>query len=139
MTLLNINENKRFKEGAVRFLGCLPITDYDASLLGSEAKQRNRAIELFHDCISVISADIAEFCNQQHTMLCGDGLNYVVLPRLAFVAADFQQIHQNLALAGSGCHVCECPKDSLDCTDRQWPLRDSGKSNNIVIHCISTN
>ena len=76
----------------------------------------------------IVSADIAEFCTHQHSMMCGDGRLYVVHPRVAFVAADFQQIYQNLALAGSGCHVCECPKDSLDCTDRQWPLRDAGKT-----------
>lgn len=128
MTLLNINENKRFKAGAVRFLGCLPIYDYDASRLGSDGKKRNRAMEMFHDCMSIISADIAEFCNDQHTMVCGDGRSYVVQPRIAFVAADFQQIYQNLALAGSGCHVCQCPKDSLDCTGTWWPLRDAAKT-----------
>ena len=119
MTLLNINENKRFKEGAVRFLGCLPIYDHDASLLGSEAKKRSRSLELFHDCCSILSANILKFCEQRHTMLGSDGQNYVVVPRLAFVAADFQQIQQNLALVGHGCHVCECPQDELDCTDTQ--------------------
>ena len=120
MTLLNINENKRFKEGAVRFLGCLPIYDHDASLLGSEAKKRSRSLGLFHDCCSILSANILKFCEH-------DGHNYVVVPRLAFVAADFQQIQQNLALVGHGCHVCECLRNELDCTDTQWPLRDSHK------------
>ncbi len=71
VTLLNINENKRFEEGAVQFLGCLPIYDYDASLLGSDGKKQNRAaaIEMFHDYMTIISADIAEFCNDQHTMM----------------------------------------------------------------------
>jgi hypothetical protein len=128
VTLLNINENKRFKKGAVRFLGCLPIYDHDASMLGSDAKKRNRALQLFHDCIGIVSADIAEFCKQRHTIRCGDGNDYVVIPRLAFVAADFQQIQQNMALSGGGCHVCECPHDSLDCTDTLWPLRDSRKT-----------
>ena len=112
----------------MRFLGCLPIYDHDASILGSEGKRRNRTLELFHDCMGVVSANIAEFCTHQRSMVCGDGRLYVVQPRVAFVAADFQQIYQNLALAGSGCHVCRCPKDSLDCTDRQWPLRDAGKT-----------
>jgi hypothetical protein len=125
VTLLNINENMRFKEGAVRFLGCLPIYDHDASLLGSEAKKRSRSLELYHDCCTILSANILEFCEQRHTMLGSDGHNYVVVPRLAFVAADFQQIQQNLALVGHGCHVCECPHDELDCTDTQWPLRDT--------------
>jgi hypothetical protein len=77
--------------GAVRFLGCLPIYDYDASLLGSEGKKRNRAMEMFHDCMSILSANIAEFCNHQHTMVCGDGRSYVVQPRIAFVASDFHR------------------------------------------------
>ncbi len=68
MTLLNINENKRFKNNSVRFLGCLPIYDFDASLLKSEAKKRSRSLELFHDCMSILSADILEFCEQKHTM-----------------------------------------------------------------------
>ena len=112
----------------MRFLGCLPIYDYDASLLGSEGRKRARALELFHECIGIVSADIAEFCKQPHTMRCGDGNDYVVVPRLAFVAADFQQIQQNLALVGGGCHVCQCPKESLDCTDTLWPLRDSNET-----------
>ena len=102
--------------------------DYDASLLKSDAKKKDRALRLFHDCCSIVSADLLEFCEQRHTMRCGDGHDYVVVPRLAFVAADFQQIHQNLALVGGGCHVCECPKESLDCTDTLWPLRDSRKA-----------
>ena len=70
--------------------------DYDASLLKSDAKKKDRALRLFHDCCSIVSADLLEFCEQRHTMRCGDGHDYVVVPRLAFVAADFQQIHQNL-------------------------------------------
>ncbi len=111
--MLNINENKRFKEGAVQFLGCLLIYEYDASRLGSDGRKRNRAMEMFHDCMSIISADIVEFCNDQHTMMCGDGRRYVVQPRIAF---------------GSGFHVCQCPKDSLDCTGTWWPLRDAAKT-----------
>jgi hypothetical protein len=79
--------------------------------------------------MSILSADILEFCKQKHTMLGSDGRSHVVVHLLlAFVAADFQQIQQNLALVGSECHVCECKKDSLDCTDTQWPLRDSCKA-----------
>jgi len=57
-------------------------------------------------------------------MQAADGSIYEVVPRLAFVAADFQQIQQNVALVGRGCHVCECPYEELDRTGMQWPLRD---------------
>jgi hypothetical protein len=62
-------------------------------------------MEMFHDCMRIISADIAEFCNHHHTIMRGNCRVYVVQPRIAFVAADFQQIYQNLALAGSGFYV----------------------------------
>ncbi len=85
-------------------------------------------MEMLYDCMSIIFADIVEICNDRHTRMCGDGRLYVVQPRIAFVAANFQQIYQNLALPGSGCHVCQCPKDSLDCTGTLWPFRDAVKT-----------
>ncbi len=57
-------------------------------------------------------------------MRAGNGLEYIVVPRLAFVAADFQQIQQNTTLCGRGCHVCKCPYDSLDDTEHQWKLKN---------------
>jgi hypothetical protein len=56
-------------------------------------------------------------------MQAADGSIYDVVPRLAFVAADFRQIQQNVALVGRGCHVCECLHEELDRTGIQWPLR----------------
>jgi hypothetical protein len=134
VTLLNINENKRFKQGALRFLGCVPIYDHDASLLTSEGKKRERALMLFHDCMRIVSVKISEFCQKKHLMVAGDGCQYICVPRLAFIAADFQQIQQNLALSGARCHVCECPHDELDCTDTIWPLRDASRTENEMYH-----
>ncbi len=78
--------------------------------------------------VSILSSDILELREQKHTMRGSDRHSHVMVPRLAFVAADFQQIQQNLALDSGGQHVCECKKDSPDCTDTQWPLRDSRKA-----------
>ena len=108
----------------MRFLGCLPIYDYDASLLKSKAKKRTRALQMFHDCINIISMDMRKFCMKQHLMRAANGRRYVVAPRLAFIVADYQQIQQNLAHVGKACYMCECPYSSLDVTDSRWPLRN---------------
>ena len=124
MTLLNIPEHLRFKKGGVRFWGCLPVFDYDAPEGLSQGLKRKRALELHHDCCRIISSEMLNFCEQRNRMQAADGSIYEVVPRLAFVAADFQQIQQNVALVGRGCHVCECPYEELDRTGMQWPLRD---------------
>ena len=126
-TLLNVTENKRFKEGGVRFLGCLPIYDNDASLLRSEACRSRRSREMFHDAMAVLSNELSIACGQSHKMRAGNGSEYLVVPRLAFVAADFQQIQQNTSLQGKGCHVCECPYEYLDDTEHRWNLRSMKK------------
>jgi hypothetical protein len=126
-TLLNVSENKRFKAGGVRFLGCVPIYDGDASLLRSEASRSRRALELFHDSMTVLSNELSIACSQSHKMRAGNGLEYLVVPRLGFLAADFQQIQQNTSLQGKGCHVCECPYEYLDDTEHRWKLRSMRK------------
>jgi hypothetical protein len=124
VTLLNISENIRFKKGGVRFWGYLSIFDYDAPEGLPQGQKRKRALELHHDCCRIISSEMLNFCEQRNRMQAADGSIYEVVPRLAFVAADFQQIQQNVALVGRGCHVCECPYEELDRTGMQWPLRD---------------
>lgn len=126
-SLLNVTENKRFKAGGVRFLGCLPIYDNDASLLRSEAKRSRRALEMFHDAMAVLSNQLSIACGQTHRMRAGNGREYLVVPRLAFVAADFQQIQQNTSLQGKGCHFCKCPYENLDDTEHRWNLRSMRK------------
>jgi len=126
-SLLNVTENKRFKAGGVRFLGCLPIYDNDASLLRSEAKRSRRALEMFHDAMAVLSNQLSIACGQTHRMRAGNGREYLVVPRLAFVVADFQQIQQNTSLQGKGCHFCECPYENLDDTEHRWNLRSMRK------------
>ncbi len=61
-----VTENKRFKEGGVWFLGCLPVYDYDASLLKSGDLKRDRALEIFHDCITVLASELKIACKQNH-------------------------------------------------------------------------
>ncbi len=101
-TLLNITEQKRFKEGGVRFLGCLPIYDYDSSLIRSAANRSRRAREMFHDAMALLSNELRIACGQNHKMRAGNGREYLVVPRLAFVAADFQQIQQNTSYRALG-------------------------------------
>jgi coenzyme F420-reducing hydrogenase beta subunit len=83
----------------------LPIFDYDAPEGLSQNQKRKRALELHHDCCRVMSSELLKFCEQRNIMQAANGSIYNVVPRLAFVAADFQQIQQNVALVGRGCHV----------------------------------
>ena len=99
--------------------------DYDASLLKSTDAKRLRSLQLFHDSIAVLSDDLSVAFSKTHKMRAGNGCEFLVVPRLAFVAADFQQIQQNTLLHGRGCHFCECPFESLDDTTQRWPLRNS--------------
>jgi hypothetical protein len=66
-------------------------------------------------------------CTQRNRLQAADGSIYEVVPRLAFVAANFQQIQKNVALVGRGCQVHECPHEELDGTGMKWPLRNLQK------------
>ena len=84
-------------------MGCYPVYNYDAAT-GSQAVKRERALQLHHACSRAISLELREFCMRSHAMQAGDGKWYAeCVPRIAFLATDYQQARQHLAFAGSGC------------------------------------
>ena len=97
----------RFKKGGCRFLGTVPIYNFDAALV-SEARARKRALEVFQACMDVLSTELREFCSESCTMRDGGGRFWEAVPRVAFFAADYQQIHQHVCMSGLGCHACKC-------------------------------
>ena len=121
--LLNVNENKRFKKGGARFLGCYPVYNYDAAI-GSQDVKRARALQLHHECSRALSKELREFCMRSHAMQTGDGIWYDCVPRLAFLATDYQQARQHLAFSGSGCELCMCPFEELDRPGNNFPIRN---------------
>jgi hypothetical protein len=82
VTLLNIHESARFKKGAFRFWGCLPV--YSAEAAGnagtSESKIRIRAAEVHQAGLGIVLEAVRElnspaayrFANGQ--VLMGEGL-----------------------------------------------------------------
>jgi hypothetical protein len=101
VTLLNIHESVRFKSGGVRFYGILPVYNYEAAI-GSAEVVAKRQLELYHDCMSIVSEELREFCLQPCTLLHGNGNLHDVVPRLAFIGSDYEQVRHHVLLTTSG-------------------------------------
>lgn len=122
MTLLNIDENIRFKEFGLKFWACLPVYDYNSGT-GSRSKKAARALALHHEAMRVLSRQLMEFCKAPQTMRFPDGLYRACEARLAFIAGDYQEVQKHHATSGSGCNQCRCPKQEMDATGRSWRMR----------------
>lgn len=131
MTCLNIPENLRFKKGGCKFLGTVPIYNTAAGIGSNEARSK-RGLQVFHSCMDILSTELREFCMESCTLSDGGGKLFEVVPRVAFLSADYQQIQAHLLHVGSGCYMCDCPHSEMDRTspangDQEWPLRNFRK------------
>ena len=64
MTLLNIHESKRFKKGAFRFWGCLPVYQAEAATnaVACMDQVRKRTVEVHQAGLHVVFEAIQELC-----------------------------------------------------------------------------
>ncbi len=91
----------------------------DASLLKTNDLKRDRALQMFHDCIAVLASELKIACEKNHKMRTGNGHEYIVVPRLLFLAAGFQQI----------CRIPVCVVEGVMCA--------SARTNHWTIQSIS--
>jgi hypothetical protein len=121
VTLLNIHESARFKKGAFRFWGCLPVYSAEAAQNAgvSETRVKHRIAEVHQlglhivlDAIRELNAPAAyRFANGQ--VLMGEA-------RLAFIMGDQPAQDKHIGKNSKSCRTCLCPSDKLASTDETF-------------------
>ena len=125
VTLLNIDESKRFKKGAFRFWGCLPVYDSAAARLAGRSDEwiTRRIAEVHMQAMDRAVTQLRAIAHPRPWRFAnGESLMGVV--RLAFAMGDGPAQNRHLAKLTKGCGVCMASADELDRTDQTWPLRD---------------
>ena len=125
MTVLNIMESRRFKKGAFRFWGCLPVYDSAAARLAgrSDAWITRRIAELHMQAMDHAVSQLRAIAHPRPWRFA-DGKCLMGVARLAFAMGDGPAQNKHLAKVSKGCGVCMAPANQLDSTDQTWPLRD---------------
>ena len=126
VSVLNTHESKRFKKGAFRFWGCMPIYDQSAARANgvSQSWIVRRTNEVHHIAMGHVVDQIRKLCVQRPYRF-GDGLTRKGVARLAFFLGDQPGQDKHLAKTTKGCGMCHCPADKLDSTEETFPPRDS--------------
>ena len=102
MTLLNIHESVQFKSGGVRFLGTFKLPSYNyAAAFGSDDAVSKWQLRLYHTCMSIVSEELRKFCLQPCKLRLWDCVLFDMVPLLAFMGSDFEQIRQHLNLVNN--------------------------------------
>ena len=125
MTLLNIHESQRFKKGAFRFWGCLPVHKTEAATNAgtTPSKASKRCAELHQAGLHVVLEAIRELCAPAHYKFA-NGEIYTGEVRLAFFMGDQPAHDKHFGWKCKGCRICTAPYDRLGDTDEVWPLFD---------------
>ena len=125
MTLLNIDESKRFKKGAFRFWGCLPVYQAEAATnAGATIDQvRKRIAEVHQAGLHVVLEAIKEIGSPAPYRFA-NGEVHVGEGRLAFFMGDQPAHDKHAAKKSKSCRMCGAPHDKLADTDEVWPLID---------------
>ena len=89
MTLLNIHESQRFKKGAFRFWGCLPVYKTEAATNAGTTpnKASKRCVEVHQAGLHVVLEAIRELCAAAPYKFA-NGEVYTGEVRLAFFMGD---------------------------------------------------
>ena len=125
VTLLNIHESKRFKKGAFRFWGCLPVYQAEAATnAGASMDQvRKRTVEVHQAGLHVVFEAIQELCAATPFRFA-DNKVHIAESRLAFFMG-YQPAHdKHVAKKRKSCRLCGAPHDKLADTDEVRPLID---------------
>ena len=96
-------------------MGAIPIYNQAAGSGSSDARSQ-RALEVFHSCMDLLSNELRDFCRESCMLSDGGGKVFEVVLRLAFMSADYQQIQAHLLHVGTGCYMCGCPREEMDLT-----------------------
>ena len=106
MTLLNIHESKRFKKGAFRFWGCLPVYQAEAAAnAGASIDQvRKRIVEVHQAGMHVVLEAIKELCAPASYRFA-DGEVHIGEVRLAFIMGDQPAHDKHAAKKSKSCNV----------------------------------
>lgn len=126
MTSLIIRESKLFKKGSYRFWGCMPIYDNAAAKAVGKSDEwiKCRSAEVHREAMRLIVQEIRQFCKPR-PWLFADGVTRLGEGRPAIFIGDQPGQDKLLSKLTKGCSVCMAPFEELDCTDKDWPLRDS--------------
>ena len=124
-TVLNIHESKRFKKGAFRFWGCLPVYDSAAARLAgrSDAWITARIAQVHMQAMDRAVSQLRAIAHPR-PWLFANGETLMGCCRLAFAMGDGPAQNKHLAKVSKGCGVCMAPYEQLDATDQAWPARD---------------
>jgi hypothetical protein len=116
VTLLNIHESVRFKKGAFRFWGCLPVYKTEAATNAGTApnKASKRCAEVHQAGLHVGLEAIRELCAPAPYKFA-NGEIYTGEVRLAFFMGDqpAHDKHFGRKLECKGCRICTAPYDRL--------------------------
>ena len=128
-TLLNIHEHKRFKGGAFRFWGCLPIYNQAAARAAgcSDDKITRRSLEVHHAAMSVLMDGHVRPLAVPRLWRFTDRQWRMVVARVAFFMGDHPAQMKHQGHLTKGCATCWAELDDLDSTDKLWPLRNSSE------------
>ena len=125
---MNIDESKLFKKGAYRFWGCIPKFDNAAAKAAGRSDDwiRGRAAAVHRSAMRHVTDEIREF-GKPRPYLFADGITRLAEGRPAIFTGDQPGQDKLLSKLTKGCSVCCAPFEELDCTDKEWPLRDAGE------------
>ena len=125
VTLLNLHESARFKKGAFRFWGCLPV--YSAAAAenaGSSASWiRKRAAEVHQIGLGIVLEAVREL-NAPAAYRFANGQVLIGEARLAFMMGDQPAQDKHMGKKSKSCRMCLCPFEELASTDTTYPPFD---------------
>jgi hypothetical protein len=117
VTSRNLDSNVMNEPVAWRVLGMLPILKYSATLHISDEHRAVRRLELFHDCIRILSRKLQELCSKDSNFLYADAVVRKTRPFLHFFIMDGLEISVNTLCPINSCPSCWCPNHELDNTE----------------------
>jgi hypothetical protein len=83
-----------------------------------------RSAEVHREAMRLIVQEIRKFCKPR-PWLFADGVTRLAKGRPAIFIGDQPGQDKLLSKLTKGCSVCMPPFEEIDCTDKEWPLRDS--------------
>lgn len=127
MGCLNNDRKVMSHSFAWRPLGLLPILKGSACTNSGKKWQAARRLELYHRCMDHVVADINALCSEDKYFRFADKLVRKSRCFWHLLSMDGLEIAASTMCGTDNCPVCKCPKDKLDSTDRQYPLRSTAE------------
>ena len=114
VNVLNVDEEIRLSQLAVRIGGIIPSVGEGATYTDDELAERKQRI--MHLCIAHFLADFNDMNEVAKVRRCPDGKMRKTRLFLAAWPGDLKE-HWALSLMIQGyCHMCKCPKNNLSAT-----------------------